>query len=382
MNDLIDKVKEAYSQDGQSPSEGAWQALEARMRKASRARKALRLAPAIAACAAGVILLAPERATVPAVIAEAPVAIAEAAAAIAETLPGGAAESPEPADALPEPPAGSTFPDMPELTAGPEPPTNTEDTSAAGSIHSDVKAAVADNSPGSKSPDIYEEPTFPAENVSRPRKDRRLSLGLNLSSSASGSNGVTYVKMPQLPFLSLVKSENNSTNLAYYTAGPLSNYSVTPTSVRYVHDLPLGVGLTASLAVSKRLSIESGLDYTYLHSVEDNNGIRSDQSLHFIGIPLRAEYKFIMHGGLSVYAGAGASVEKCVKAAIGGTSFMEHGFQCSAEAFAGAEYRILKNAGLYFQPTVSYWFTETVLVTYRTENPLTFSLNAGLRFHL
>lgn len=249
-------------------------------------------------------------------------------------------------------------------------------------INSDVKAAVADNSPGSKSPDIYEEPTFPAENVNRLRKDRRLSLGLNLSSSASGSNGVTYVKMPQLPFLSLVKSENNSTNIAYDTAGPLSNYSVTPTSVRYVHDLPLGVGLTASLAVSKRFSIESGQDYTYLHSVEDNNGIRSDQSLHFIGIPLRAEYKFIMHGGFSVYAGAGASVEKCVKAAIGGTSFMEHGFQCSAEAFAGAEYRILKNAGLYFQPTVSYWFTETVLVTYRTENPLTFSLNAGLRFHL
>ena len=37
---------------------------------------------------------------------------------------------------------------------------------------------------------------------------------------------------------------------------------------------------------------------------------------------------------------------------------------------------------LYLQPSLSYYFTKTELVTYRTENPLCFTLQAGLRFDL
>jgi len=50
--------------------------------------------------------------------------------------------------------------------------------------------------------------------------------------------------------------------------------------------------------------------------------------------------------------------------------------------FGGIQYRIGSLAQLYFQPELSYYFTRTDLVTYRTEHPLGVSLHVGLRFDL
>ncbi len=75
-------------------------------------------------------------------------------------------------------------------------------------------------------------------------------------------------------------------------------------------------------------------------------------------------------------------MEKCLKASVGRRSYDEKRLQWAGEAFAGVEFILWKSTSLYLQPTVSYWFTDTDLVTYRTETPLVFSVNAGLRFHL
>ena len=75
-------------------------------------------------------------------------------------------------------------------------------------------------------------------------------------------------------------------------------------------------------------------------------------------------------------------MEKCVSASLGTVLCEESRLQWSAEAFGGIQYRLGGRAHLYFQPELSYYFTRTDLITYRTEHPLGLSLHAGLRFDL
>ena len=74
--------------------------------------------------------------------------------------------------------------------------------------------------------------------------------------------------------------------------------------------------------------------------------------------------------------------ERSRSASLGRVECEEIRLQWSAGAFAGLQYELGPRVHLYFQPDFSYSFTKTDLVTYRTENPLVFSLNAGLRFDL
>ena len=106
------------------------------------------------------------------------------------------------------------------------------------------------------------------------------------------------------------------------------------------------------------------------------------QNLHFIGIPVRFDARVCSWNGFDMYAGIGIKAEKCVAASIGHVQCEEKRIQLSAGTFAGVQYSIGRRAHLYFQPDLSYYLTKTDLITYRTENPFTFSLNAGIRFDL
>ena len=83
-----------------------------------------------------------------------------------------------------------------------------------------------------------------------------------------------------------------------------------------------------------------------------------------------------------MYAGIGVKAEKCIAASLSQVQCDERSLQWSTETFAGAQCKIGRRTHLYFQPELSYYLTKTDLITYRTENPLTFSLNAGIRFDL
>lgn len=66
----------------------------------------------------------------------------------------------------------------------------------------------------------------------------------------------------------------------------------------------------------------------------------------------------------------------------GGIRYPEPTLQWSCGLFVDAGIRLGSFATLYMQPSLSYYFTKTVLMTYRTENPLSFTLQAGFRFNL
>lgn len=147
------------------------------------------------------------------------------------------------------------------------------------------------------------------------------------------------------------------------------------------HHQALSFGLAVRKEFAYGLSLESGVNYTLLRSDVRAQYSSDDvsQKLHFIGIPLRLNWQFFERGRFSLYIGAGGQVEKCVSAKFGSKSVDEPGVQWSALAAAGAQYRIGKLVGLYFEPEGSYYFTQTGLRTARTDSPLTLTLRLGMR---
>ena len=232
------------------------------------------------------------------------------------------------------------------------------------------------------------------EAISEPARRRRPRLSIGVDAGSGMVPRKTDVLLQSTPYIAAL-TFMNAIELPAKTRGILSNYSNTvsfgveanqffPASStnHYHHDLPLSLGVTARMAFTSRWGMESGIEYTYLHSGVESAIGRLDQRLHFIGIPVRMDARLLSRGGFDLYAGVGAKAEKCLAASLGQVRCEENRIQWSAEAFAGVQYEIGNRAYLFFQPEASYYLTKTDLVTIRTEKPVSFTLHAGLRFDL
>ncbi|MBR2065196.1 MAG: sigma-70 family RNA polymerase sigma factor [Bacteroidales bacterium] len=231
------------------------------------------------------------------------------------------------------------------------------------------------------------------------RYGRRFTFSLKAGSGTYRRNSkVSLASTPYIAALTFMNSvspgmlpdvkANSSNAIPWYLQNYVSmppaydNQFTSNSANSYHHGLPVTFGLSARMNMNNRMGMESGIEYTWLHSNVDTSVGRLEQNLHFIGIPLRLDTRICSWNGLDMYLGAGIKAEKCINASLGKVSCEERRLQWSADAFAGAQYRISNRSHLYFQPELSYYFTKTDLITYRTENPLTFSLNIGLRFDL
>ena len=147
---------------------------------------------------------------------------------------------------------------------------------------------------------------------------------------------------------------------------------------RMNHSKPVNVGLALTLPLSDHLFLESGLYWSYLHS----SSYLMEQSLHSAGIPLKFGYRFGGSGRTSLSLSAGVKTEKVVYAVRDGSRIKEPGLQLAAVGSAAVQYDIAPRLGIFLAPELSYWFTETKLPTYNTENPFNLSLKAGLNLNL
>lgn len=418
--DWLDALREKGLPEGATPSPASWEVVGRRVRRAAAIRRAGLTAAALVPVAA-LLLWAPWHRPAqlvpagPAVtqVAPAPDTTAAPAPVVPEAAPATPNQTPRShkltisaggtqlaaADPAVSVPAGTDLPDDTPVVVGyglgthDPSPTVTSDAAPV----TPAAPVILSASEESASDEPFDESVFFED--ARPQR-ARVSFGVRGGAAlARRQSDIDMVKYPTLLALNLansldpelldyVKSNSGGDLYGYFLSNGMINYGSYGSvhdaygGPHFRHDLPLTLGLSVRADLTPRIGLESGLEYSYLHSVESLGSESLDQRLHFIGIPVRADVRLWSGERFSLYAGLGGKVEKCVYAILGHVRSDEKKLQWSSELFAGAQYRLGPRVQLYFQPELSYYFTRTELATSRTENPLSVSLHAGLRFEL
>ena len=157
------------------------------------------------------------------------------------------------------------------------------------------------------------------------------------------------------------------------------------------HYQPISFGLTTNIPISSRFSLTTGLVYTRLRSdfvsIMAKIPLTKEQTLHYLGIPLTAQYLLWQWKGLKVYASAGGQADYNVKAhmeqqGVDYPAFRDR-WQFSIQGAVGIEYDVIPQLGLYVEPGVKRYFNNGSRVdTYFKDRPTSFNLQIGLRLNL
>lgn len=169
------------------------------------------------------------------------------------------------------------------------------------------------------------------------------------------------------------------------------------TSGTISHKLPFSAGISVRRELSDRWGIESGLTYSQLNSDLTASGedvyYNQNQTLHYIGIPVKADYSLYRNNRMTLYASSGGMIEKCVSGKVetgyyennrktksSGRSNKADQLQISLTAAIGLQYRISDRLSLYAEPGLSYHFDDgSSVASIRKEKPLNINLLCGVR---
>lgn len=222
---------------------------------------------------------------------------------------------------------------------------------------------------------------------SRKRSDKgRWAFSASVSNVPGASTSETH---PYMMMADMANASKNNDGLLYVGSGAVIfdsgvaylKESVTISEVK--HRQPISFGLSVRRGLGHGFSVESGLTYTLLSSEGRsmmNGSTKIEQKLHYIGIPLRANYNFIDTKLFTAYATAGGMIEKCVYATVGSEKYTVNPVQFSLLGGVGAQLNVSKHVGIYFEPGISYFFDDgSDIETIRKETPLNLNLQAGLR---
>lgn len=158
--------------------------------------------------------------------------------------------------------------------------------------------------------------------------------------------------------------------------------------------VPFTVGAGVRIGLGGKLSIGTGLDYSLLARTFAGTyqGETADfrHTVQYIGVPVNLFVELLSEGSLGLYAFAGGEAEYCVSNKYGVRSSSSDmtikapvkGLQYSVGTGIGVEFGIADRLSLYFDPSVRYYFDSGQPKSIRTERPLMFNFEAGLRFKL
>ena len=155
-------------------------------------------------------------------------------------------------------------------------------------------------------------------------------------------------------------------------------------SAKYRHHMPLGAGLKIGIGLTERLSLTTGMNYTLLWSELQPLGSegKSDQFLHYIGLPLGAEYRLLSKGAFALSAGAGVCLDFLAAAYIDKRKVDDKPLQWTANLNAAALWELSGKLSLYLQPELNWYISKTGINSIRNDSPLGATLRVGLRLDL
>lgn len=248
-------------------------------------------------------------------------------------------------------------------------------------------------------PDTYrdvEKRLFAIEN-SKKKQNKQWQLALAANQGISNAN-IHYGGFGDITKGYISTNEpNNNAGGTYFNEIVLYNQNTLPqTSIKHLQ--PVTTALTLQYQINKFWSIESGITYTLLVSKLQSGGTdhyyKSRQSLHLIGIPIRASFTFWQNKQINTYAKAGVLFEKCVSGNLE-TEYFKNKKVVSREenslkidpllytltAAVGIQWNFAGQCGLYAEPGIGYHLPpNTEIQTIYQEKPVNFNLEIGLRF--
>ena len=160
---------------------------------------------------------------------------------------------------------------------------------------------------------------------------------------------------------------------------------------RQKHYQPIAYGLSVSYPLTTKWLLSTGVTYTRLRSdftsIIKGSSISQEQTLHYLGIPLNAQYRLFHYGGLKVYLSGGAEADYNIKAHLTSVGVTQHidrdRWQFSVQGGVGLQYDILPQLGIYAEPGVKYYFDNgSRLRNFFKDKPTSFNLQVGLRLNL
>ena len=162
------------------------------------------------------------------------------------------------------------------------------------------------------------------------------------------------------------------------------------------HQMPVTWSLALKYRLNHRFGLESGLSYSRQNSDfemgADGNTIREQQTIHYLGIPIKGIYN--MYGGnrWGIYGSFGLTTEIPVQSTLHSDFYVNGQYEASDKTTIrapwqfsttfglGLQIHLTPSVGFFVEPSLQYYIPiKTDIETYRTEHPFTFSLPLGIR---
>jgi len=163
------------------------------------------------------------------------------------------------------------------------------------------------------------------------------------------------------------------------------------------HRMPITWSLALKYRLNRHFGLESGLSYSRLTSDfemgADGNSIREQQTIHYLGIPMKGVYNMYSGKRWGIYGSVGVITEIPVRSTLHSDFYVNGKYEASDKTTIrapwqlsttfglGLQFHLTPNVGFFVEPSLQYYIPmKTDIETYRTEHPFTFSLPLGIRF--
>lgn len=162
------------------------------------------------------------------------------------------------------------------------------------------------------------------------------------------------------------------------------------------HHTPISFGVSVSRQLSNRFYLQTGLNYSYLRSEWNTNGtyhIKTDQRLHFLGLPLSIAYRIAEWNRFQLYASAGGMAEVNVAGKQRSQLFSDENpiakqtehvrmkeWLWSVNGKVGVSYPIIRFVSAFGEISANYYFDNgSTIETIHSEKPFNVGFNVGFR---
>lgn len=238
----------------------------------------------------------------------------------------------------------------------------------------------------------YNKPSATSYAMTRQTKHTQQSARWNIGVHAEGIT--TDSRNTQRPMLmatresDMLTSGNPNKVQSVLSNAPLQLADYSQTKHHY-H--PMSFGLSVGYNLTPRLTLTTGMVYTYASSDFTSSAAGDDivetQRLHYIGVPLNLKYKVWGNNAIHTYATAGCQADFNVSAKIQTgditTDADKDRTQWSVGGAVGIQYNIIPRMGIYAEPGVRYYIdNKSSVETIFKEKKLNFNLQLGVRVEL